>query len=205
MPAEIRIAGMYEKIDPLADVFAIDTTSKSGIWSDLSPFKLGPCKVDSYPPALLMENAWQFSKLYRCHAEVLGVNHPSGKLFVHTMEHIQWRLKGFADPIPRRYPMGKGAKPLCSLWHGEHLGYIDARKRIYVPLYAKAVVKTEGFRRLRRMYKNRGLLVLRDYDGYDHGEDSLTDVLHNQKKKMGHAFVLKMLLTEDPALDFCNL
>lgn len=205
MPAEIRIAGMFEKFHELDNKYAIDTTAKSGQWSDLSPFKLGPCKVDGYLAARLMENAWQFSKLYKCHAESLGENHPSGKKFVHTLEHIQWRLRGFADPIPRRYPMGKGAIPLCSLWHSEHLGYIEARKRIYVPLYAKAVVKTEGFKLLRQQVRRGIPLILRDYDGYDHGEDSLTDVLHNKRRKMGHAFVLKMLLTEDPALDLCNL
>jgi hypothetical protein len=35
--------------------------------------------------------------------------------------------------------MGRGAKPEYSLWDGERLDYIEARKRIYAPLYARAV------------------------------------------------------------------
>src|SRR5271166_4140457 len=107
----------------------IDTTSKSGDYSGLSPFLLDATKYGSKN----FENLWQFSKVYPGFAG--QGNFPSSKF-------LAWREKGFEDPIARRYPMGKGAKPLYSIWWNpktlkwEKLDYISARKTIYVPLYA---------------------------------------------------------------------
>lgn len=193
MSAKIQIVNMYTKVD--ATGVGVNTTSKGSSWeTDLSPFSLGPCDLYEGRKALVMENAWQYSKLYAVHAAADGVP---------LQAHYDWAEAGFANPVPKRYPMGRGAKPLCSLWEGKRYGYIEARKRIYAPLYAEAVQKTAGWKKLRELYETSSLLVLRDYDGYDHDKlgMSLTEVLNNPRKKMGHAFVLKMLLTNDPALN----
>lgn len=115
----------------------------------------------------------------------------------------QWAHKGWSDHRPHRYPMWKGAIPRYAFWDGRKLGYVEARRIIYAPLYAKAVRKTEAYKRLQRSYKEHKRLILIDYDAYDHiGMDmSLSDVLRNPDRKMGHAFVLAMLLQKDPALD----
>jgi hypothetical protein len=96
--------------------------------------------------------------------------------------------------------MGKGAVPLYSFWDGEHLSYIEARKRIYVPLYASAVVHTRAFASLTKRYDAGENIVLFDYDGYDYVKlgRTLENVLHDSQRKMGHAFVLAMLLTKHP-------
>jgi hypothetical protein len=96
--------------------------------------------------------------------------------------------------------MGKGAVPLYSFWNGEHLGYIGARKRIYVPLYASAVVHTRAFASLVKRYDAGEPIVLWDYDGYDFVKlgRTLDEVLNDSQRKMGHAFVLAMLLTKHP-------
>lgn len=91
---------------------------------------------------------------------------------------------------------------MYSWWDGRPYEYIEARKRIYAPLYAEQVVKSEGYARLLEFKKKFDMIILLDYDAYDHkalGYD-LTGVLNNPNKKMGHAFVLAMLLTRDPAL-----
>ncbi len=92
--------------------------------------------------------------------------------------------------------MGKGAVPLCSLWDGERLGYVEARARIYIPLYVEAVKKTDAFHRLKQLYEQMRSLILFDFDGWDHDRLnlSLRDVLHCTERKMGHAFVLKAML-----------
>jgi hypothetical protein len=97
--------------------------------------------------------------------------------------------------------MGKGAVPLFSWWDGEALDYVRARKKIYVPVYAKAVVNTPGFCELLRLYREHGELQLWDFDGYDHHAlgMSLKDVLNDPTRKMGHAFVLAMLLENFPS------
>jgi hypothetical protein len=91
--------------------------------------------------------------------------------------------------------MGKGVRPLCSLWAGEKLGYVEARKRIYVPVYAALVVETAAFNRLQDMARV-GDVVLWDFDGYNHkslGRD-WRYVLNDPSRPCGHAFVLAALL-----------
>lgn len=186
----ITIASFYQSLKNVKGK-AIDTTSHSGEWQELSPFFLGPCPLYTIYVALNVENGWQFAKVYAHHNGADGSPTP---------DYWTWALNGWSDKKAHRYPMGKGAKPLYSWWNGKKLDYIEARKRIYAPLYAHAVVRTTAFDELKRLHNKGTDLILRDYDGYDHSGKSLSDVLNDPKKKMGHAFVLKMLLTNDPAI-----
>jgi len=92
--------------------------------------------------------------------------------------------------------MGRGAKPEYSYWDGKKYGYVDARKKIYAPLYASLVAQTNAFKKLTKIYENEKRLYLWDYDGYDHASMNRTieQVLEDPELKMGHAFVLLMLL-----------
>lgn len=166
----------------------IDTTSNSGTWSSLSPFILPG------PPAKNFENLWQFSKVYRRHLDSNG--DPSE-------EWYHWRQDGFNNFKAVRYPMGKGAIPEYSFWNGNKLGYIEARKRIYAPEYAKNVRDTESYWELLRLHRSGQDIVLLDYDAYDHQSFRMTlkDVINYPRRKMGHAFVLIMMLTG--VLDEC--
>jgi len=166
----------------------IDTTSNSGLYKDLSPFVLGPVKAFAGNEAQNFENFWQYHKVYR---QYVG---PDGEPI---LEWYDWHIGGFEAIRANRYPMGKGVKPAYSFWHGEHLGYIDARKKIYAPIYAKYVVETDSFKKLRAIYESGEIVVLRDYDAYDHIKlgMSLKDVINNPGRKCGHAFVLAMILT----------
>ena len=198
MPATIRIVNMYTKTSDCGGI-VVNTTSKAADdWQrDLSPFHLGPCDLYDGHESQNMENAWQYSKVYAKHAEDRKP----------TEEYWEWAKEGWDNPRAVRYPMGRGARPLYSLWQGEELGYIDARKKIYAPLYAEAVQRTQGWNRLKGLYENEKLIVLRDYDGYYYASrnETLTDVLNNPSKKMGHAFVLAMLLHEDDSLSQVDL
>ena len=42
--------------------------------------------------------------------------------------------------------------PLYSLWDGQKLGYVDARKQIYIPLYSGAVINTPAFTKLKEVF-----------------------------------------------------
>jgi len=163
----------------------IDTTSR-GKNKDLSPFYLGP--VPTYIPgrtAENVENLWQFSKVY------------SGYERYNLAPFFIWRDKGWANPRAQRYPMGKGAKPLFSYWDGQQLDYVTARKVIYIPAYADAVIKTQSYKLLYYTMVSEQNVVLRDFDGYDYIKMGMTlkEVANNPSKTMGHAFVLAMLLT----------
>ena len=97
-----------------------------------------------------------------------------------------------------RYPMGKGRIPEYSYWKEQKLGYIEARKKIYIPLYKKAVENTKEYTFLKSLYKKEGILNLWDYDGYDYLALNMTykDVIKCHTRKMGHAFVLAMVLDD---------
>lgn len=186
----IRVVGpgdRYEGDDPSF----VNVTSQSLVkWqTGLSPFRLGPVPLYAEAPmraAQNVENAWQFAKVYPQHVGSDG--HP-------TPEYFAWASAGWSSTWAHRYPMGKGAVPAFSWW-GEPLDYIAARKAIYMPLYAGAVVKGNAFSHLQRVYNTHGRVTLWDFDGYDHAKLSMTldDVLNCKERKMGHAFVLAMLL-----------
>lgn len=167
----------------------VDVTSNSGFWSDLSPFLLDASRYG----AKCFENLWQYSKVY--------------KKFIMPIDGYpdaswdKWRLDGYANPRAVRYPMGKGAKPEYLLWGGEKLSYVEARKKVYAPIYAELVSKTRGYGVLQELYKSCSAdnepLVLRDYDAYDRiamGR-SLREVINDPDRKCGHGFVLAMMLT----------
>ena len=198
----IKVISLFEKCTDPNGIY-VNTTSKSEVdWqTDLSPFYLGPCELYWGLQSERMENAWQYCKVYPQYD-----NHGEP-----TEEYFEWAHKGWCNSLPVRYPMGKGKKPLYSWWDGHKLSYLEARKHIYVPLYARAVIKTRGFLKLMELYiealgQNK-TLYLRDYDAYRHEEAGMTlrQVLENDKKKCGHAFVLAMMLTQDKVLYECQL
>lgn len=174
--------------DAPKDKLVINTTSRSTTWSrGLSPFFCGPVALYSGCVSLNVENAWQYSKVYPVHTD--DQQNP-------TPEYFDWANTGWKKDFADRYPMGKGAKPLYSWWDGNKYGYIEARKKIYAPLYAKAVEQTAAFAKLKELCEQEPEVWLWDFDGYDYKKKGMTftDVLLNEKRKMGHAFVLAMMI-----------
>ena len=174
---------------------AINTTSRSiGFGKTLSPFFLEGGHLYSSFFSKNIENAWQYSKIYQDFVDKEG--NPTKAYFI-------WAKSGWRKERADRYPMGRGAKPLYSYWDGQKLDYIDARKKIYIPLYARAVVKTKEYNELKRRYDKGEDLILWDFDGYKFPDKEKTylDVINDEKKKMGHAFVLGMLLEDIISVD----
>ncbi len=163
----------------------VDTTRGTGTFRDLSPFVLSAKPYDCW----VFENLWQFSKVYAPeHVDAdWNPNH----------EWFEWQKKGFNEMRAFRYPMGKGRAPRYSMWKGERLLYIEARKKLYAPVYAELVRGTLSFMLLRELYDKNSPVILRDYDAYDHIKLGMTlkDVINDPSRKMGHAFVLAMMLT----------
>ena len=197
---KVKIISLFEKETDPNGVYVNTTSRAESSWQrDLSPFYLGPCKLYWDLEALVMENAWQYSKVY---AEYDNEGEPKE-------EYFDWAYAGWNNPRANRYPMGKGKKPLYSWWDGIKMGYVDARRRVYIPLYANAVVKTAGYRKLEEIYNSSldKTLYLKDYDAYRHEDLNMTleDVVNNPNKKCGHAFILAILLTREPLIRECKL
>jgi hypothetical protein len=186
-------------------VFNVTSTSKEKWCLEFSPFFLGP--IELYPNetdgtmyiAKNMENAWQFAKVYK---EFTNTEDDSP-----SDAYWTWAKNGWNDSKAHRFPLGRNAvKPLYSLWNGKRLKYIEARKAIYAPLYAKYVEQTDAYKKLYGIYlkyccgdndsKEKRPMALVDFDGWDHlGQGyCLEQVIDLEKPKMGHAFILAGLL-----------
>jgi hypothetical protein len=176
--------------DKKLNIPTFNVTTSSKTWTrKFSPMLLGPIQIYGGFLSQNVENAWQFSKVYKEFTNASG--NP-------TPEYFKWANKGFEDDFAHRYPNGKGAVPQYSLWGSEKLGYIEARKRIYLPLYKEAVKKHayQEYLDIKRFYQENGDIALWDFDGYNHIalDMTLEDVLNDPARKMGHAFVLAMML-----------
>jgi hypothetical protein len=172
-PEFTRISGL-----PVCDV-----TTHGGFFRRLSPMVLGPVPLYAGMWSRTMENAWQYAKVYPQHR---------------YDGYWPWARVGWDNPRGVRYPMGKGAKPLHSLWAGTEMDYIAARRQIYIPLYAQAVRMHQLplFLGLRDLARQHGGLVITDFDAYDHHAMgwSWEQVITCETRKMGHGFVLAMML-----------
>lgn len=182
MGKPVRVVGPCDLADERDLV--VYTTSKSKAWSrGLSPFLLGPVYLYNGYISLNVENAWQYSKQYPGQSDE---------------EWLAWARAGWASKRASRYPMGRGAIPSWSRWKDKKLGYIEARKQIYIPLYTTAVVQSKAYSTLVDIYNSlqHTRLCLFDFDGFDYmlGERTLYDVMVDPSRPMGHAFVLAMLL-----------
>lgn len=185
----IVVVGPKDRRKTLAGEQLVNTTSHaSNDWQrGLSPFFLGPCPLYDGRAAMRMENAWQFSKVFQAHADSDGMPLES---------YWKWAEAGWRSEFAHRYPMGKGSKPLYLLWEGERLGYVEGRLRVYWKLYRDAVRLSPAFEQLKALHASGVQLVLFDFDGYDHEAMGmrLGQVLLNDTRPMGHAFVLKSML-----------
>jgi hypothetical protein len=116
-----------------------------------------------------------------------------------TDKYFEWRDKGFKSDYAHRFPFVKPRKPLYALWkiNGEYvkLDYVQSRKVIYIPSYAKIVTKSDTFKLIQEAYNEGRKIAIRDFDGYNNYNFDMTlfDVV-NKNRKMGHGFVIKMLL-----------
>ena len=183
----IQVIGPKDR--PYPGFLVVNTTSRSPqTWSrDLSPFYLGPVDLYDSHVSQKMENGWQFSKVYCDHLE------EDGRI---SERYWEWARKGWQSDWAHRYPMGKGTKPLFSLWDGERLDYLSARERIYLPLYVQAVVRTEAFQKLVDLAEKKNIAIF-DFDSYDlnERETTLGEAFRDPSRKFGHGFVLYGLLT----------
>lgn len=182
----VHLVGPKDRVQK--DKALVNVTSQSPNWGrELSPFLVGPIELYHMHKSKNMENAWQYTKVYPEHVNKDGEVTP---------RYWGWAEKGWKSERANRYPMGMGRKPLFSLWDEDRYTYVEARRRIYVPLYARAVMRTKAFETLNRIYETLGEVYLWDFDVYDHRKmgKSYMDVIMDENRKCGHGFVLAMML-----------
>lgn len=146
--------------------------TKSSEYGELGPYELKDKQ------GRIMENIWQFSKVYEIvpRASEVYTQRYSIPVWQHPMEiHIQngyftpefwrWRDKGMRNKMAVRYPVGRQNMHKCkfaipydtiapsdgekvSISSIDQLDYIQARKRIYLPVYINLVKEKPKFKEL---------------------------------------------------------
>ncbi len=192
MAGKIVVINKYQKAPD--GYVRIDVTSHNKPWRPyLSPFYLGPVPLPDGGQARVMENAWQFSKVYADMADADG--NPTKKFF-------EWREWGCNESRAHRHP--HEGKPLYAYWGGARYGYIDARKHILIPIYYNCVLNNrKGFDTLAQKLSEGYNIALADFDGYDHKAKGMTyeDVVNYPGHVMGHGHILAMMLEDQELLN----
>lgn len=210
--------------------------TKSSAYGELSPYLLTNSR------GFIMENIWQFSKVYEKvkyskqiysqwdrtviweHPEETHVDE-DGDL---TLEYLEWRRKGYRNKYPVRYPVGIKDRHKClySYWRKEKLDLIEARKKIYLPIYKKLVKRQPKFHKLLDMLKKGINLLIIEVDG-PHQEsleyykskynvndnfiendtilanyENLQIMLNDKKHSFGHGYCLAIALLEEISDEF---
>lgn len=165
----------------------VDVTKNGTQFAGLSPFNVGPVSMCGGISCNVVENAWQYSKVYPQFVDDNGDP---------TAEYFKWANNGFSSHKGKRYPLGKNqTKPLYSWWNNKKLGYIEARKQIYIPLYTHAVRNSPEWPQLMKLYQecieSNKILVLLDYDI---PKRDILQSIDDDSKPMGHSTVLALML-----------
>lgn len=108
------------------------------------------------------ENFWQSGKRFK------ELNH----LHQHVKDADIKAWKKYDTP-KRRHPKAKGAVPVDAVYPdifpGETFGYVESRKRVYVPLYHQYITEQNEHRKLFHMWKDAvakgASVIITDFDG----------------------------------------
>lgn len=198
----------FSKGDATADYIMIDVTSKSrdkSASADLSPFFLGPCTSSYGVEFKCFENLWQFSKVYdgaTVFKKKISIKKDTPIPFVCSgtdgnPTEEWWNICRFGaeSTIAHRHPFE--GKPLYHYYKNtegtiERLGYVESRKKVYIPEYAKLVSKTPTFAKLKSLVDEGREIALIDYDAYNYyNPDAMAKLYESRKNnafKNGYAF-----------------
>jgi len=169
------ILPVYEGFTPIV----IMTYCHSNEYYTLGPYALKDDK------GRIMENVWQFSKIYEHVPETTQHYSTWNKTVVwsyHKEQHIdengnilpaywEWRKLGMNREYHVRYPVGKDHMSKCIYAIPEDnlsqkLDYVDSRRKIYIPVYCQLAKKEQTcFPELQERLKNGENLLIIEVDG----------------------------------------
>ena len=142
---------------------------------NLSPFYVGPVVSSDDVTAQIFEIFWQCGKVYPCHDDK---GKPNDAFF-------EWRNSFYAQKQCTKDLMRHACKDLGY----EHrdaryfayydkdkeeylpLNYVEARKKVYFPEYAKLVYNTGSFKYLKSLVDKGRKIALVDFDAFNYNEE----------------------------------
>ncbi|SNW62003.1 Hypothetical protein ORPV_99 [Orpheovirus IHUMI-LCC2] len=174
-----------KKIPKIEGFTTIEVLTKSSKYGELGPYVL---KNEN---AMIMENIWQFGKIYKKVPRSIQRYSQYDKTIIWDWpeeEHIDgngnilpaywnWRYKGMMCDNAVRYPVGKPHTSSCigylqyqadnngNIICSRLLNYIEARKEVYYKVYVDLVRREKKYEELReRLNKGENLLIV-EVDG----------------------------------------
>lgn len=173
---------------------------------EISPFYVGPVISSDGVKAIVFEILWQCGKVYPCHDD-------SGKP---NESYFEWRNYFYSKNECTKDLM----RHTCKSIGYEHsdakyfayydkekceyipLNYVEARKKVYFPEYAKLIYNTESFKYLKSLVDSGKKIALVDFDACNYNELCA-------KKKEYIAYVNKCKKNKEnlkyTESDFCNI
>jgi hypothetical protein len=161
----------------LADRVVIDLTSRNpdrNFSHQVSPFFVGPVTGPDGASADSLEVFWQVGKVFP-HHDLDG--QPNSDYFNYRNEMYGKKQGEISKPIMRHpyHEFGYEADDMLywAFWNSEkgeyeRLSYLEARKKVYVPEYAKLVANSDALKWMRSLLEQGKKIALLDFDGFNY-------------------------------------
>lgn len=188
---------------------------------ELSPYVM---KDDNY---VIMESWWQYHKIWKRvtkQKQPISQYQPNFIRWEHPEEthmnedgsirpeYWKWREKGFKHNKWVRYPAGYQhhheavGSVIGTADDYEIIGYIEARKRIYVPKYKEIAIETKLYKKLKEKIDNGINIQINEVDGprytdeYPYNQvvngsieitpEIIESLINNEEQAFGHGYTL---------------
>ena len=186
----------------LEDRIIIDVTSRNPdrvFASQLSPFYVGPVTGPDGASTDSLEIFWQVGKVFPHHDQA---GQPNEEYFSYrnqmysanpadipkSIKRHPYRVFGYEADDMLYWPFWSEEKGLY-----EPLSYLQARKRVYVPEYAKLVAHSAALARIRELLNQGKKVALLDFDGFNYYNEESMKVRYR-------AYVLKCKKEKRPIM-----
>ena len=176
----------YTKQCPdIAERVVINLTSRNpdrSFAEQVSPFFVGPVTGPDGATAPNLEVFWQIGKVFPNHDDG---GQPSPKYFEYRDKMYSAKPGEIPKPIMRHPYREFGYEADDVLYwaylnaeRGEYdrLSYLEARKKVYIPEYAKLVAGSEALMWMRGLLDEGKKIALLDFDGFNYYEDEAMKV-----------------------------
>lgn len=189
----------------------IDVTSRNrnrDFARQVSPFFVGPVTGSDGATAENLEIFWQVGKVFPHHD---SEGKPSEEYFNYRRMMYKKHPEEFQKTLMRHPYREFGYEPEEMLywpwWNKEtgeyeHLSYLEGRKKVYIPEYAKLVAHTSALQEMKKLLDEGKKIAILDFDGFNYYcEDAM--------KVRYRAYVLRCKKLKTPVLlkekDFTNI
>ena len=210
----------FDDGDNIDDYLVIDVTSRMernkefmkehpAFVKDLSPFYIGPLVSSDGVNCNIFEIFWQCGKVYPCHDDQ---GKPNKEFFKWRNDY--YKKKECSKSLMRHACESLGYNHSDTLYFAYFdkdkkeyvpLDYVESRKKVYFPEYAKLVVKSESFKWLKSLVDSGKKIALVDFDGYNYYSTNAKIGLYKSYLNKCKNNKITPFLNEDDFLNINNM